>query len=100
MGVIPGTSLSLMLTVGGGVVAAESGPAAAQHHWAGHVLLGMGIGLLLTTVIRAAARLVLARSAAAARKAQTLPAAGHHAVVTALPLRPASVVPIRGRHAA
>ncbi|WP_285245993.1 hypothetical protein [Pseudarthrobacter sp. efr-133-R2A-89] len=97
MGVISGTALSMMLTVGGVAMAAEGGPGAGQHYVAGHVLLGMGIGLFLTTWIRTAVRHILVRSTFGSRRT---PAAQEPATVTVLPLRAPSVVPLRGRHAA
>lgn len=100
MGVILGTALSVMLTVGGVAVAAEGAPGAVQHYAAGHVLLGMGIGLFLTTLIRAGARHVLARSTSTSRSAQAPQDYAGPGTVTVLPLRAASVVPLRGRHAA
>jgi hypothetical protein len=100
MGVTSGTAVSLMLTVVGAAVAAQGGQGAAQHYVAGHVLLGMGIGLFVTTFIRLGARLILARSTSAPRRAQTPQESADRATVTVLPLRPASVVPLRGRHAA
>jgi hypothetical protein len=95
MGAIFGTALSVMLTVGGAATAAG---AAGQYHLAGHVLLGLGIGLLVATLVRTGARLVLARQATRVRDAGRAHAAP--APVTVLPVRSASAVPLRGRHAA
>lgn len=100
MGIISGTVLSVMLTVGGVAVAAEGGAGAGQHFVAGHVLLGMGIGLFLTTWIRAAVRRILARSPFGSRRTPATQESADHATVTVLPLRAPSVVPLRGRHAA
>ena len=100
MGAIFGTALSLMLTVGGAAVAADRGVGGAQHYLAGHVLLGVGIGLLIATVLRTGLRRFLARAAAREGKAFTQGSIAEHASVTVLPLRPESVVPLRGRHAA
>ncbi|MFF1881855.1 hypothetical protein ACFVVC_10355 [Pseudarthrobacter sp. NPDC058196] len=100
MGVISGTALSVMLTVGGVAIAAEGGPGAVQHYVAGHALLGMGIGLFITTLIRTAARYVLARSTSASRRTQAVQEPADPASVTVLPLRAASVISLRGRHAA
>ncbi|MDJ0456867.1 hypothetical protein AB0284_13605 [Pseudarthrobacter phenanthrenivorans] len=93
MGAIFGTALSVMLTVGGAAAAAGG-----QYRLAGHVLLGLGIGLLAATVLRAGARMLLARQATRARNARLEPAAP--ATVTVLPVRSASAIPLRGRHAA
>ena len=99
MGAIFGTALSLMLTVGGAAVAALDGPGAARHYLTGHVLLGVGIGLLIATAIRLAARVLLARPTAA--RATTAPVQPVDAPpVTVLPVRAAPAVPLRGRHAA
>jgi len=100
MGAIFGTALSLMLTVGGAAVAAEGGPGAAQHYLAGHVLLGLGIGLLIATMLRTVARFLLARAASPAEKTMALPPGTDPATVTVLPLRSAAPMPMRGRHAA
>ncbi|WP_285318159.1 hypothetical protein [Pseudarthrobacter sp. lyk4-40-TYG-27] len=100
MGVISGTALSMMLTVGGVAMAAEGGPGAGQHYVAGHVLLGMGIGLFLTTWIRTAVRHILARSTFGSRRTPAAQEPADPATVTVLPLRAPSVVPLRGRHAA
>lgn len=102
MGAIFGTALSLMLAVGGAAVAAEGGPGAAQHYLAGHVLLGVGIGLLIATFLRAGARILLARQTLPARKADVLTPVAEPATatVTVLPVRSPSAVPLRGRHAA
>lgn len=100
MGAIFGTALSLMLTVGGAAVAAEGGPGAAQHYLAGHVLLGVGIGLMIATGLRAGVRLLLARATSQARSAPALPTESDSATVTVLPVRSAAPVPLRGRHAA
>ncbi|MDP9987525.1 hypothetical protein J2S98_002692 [Arthrobacter oryzae] len=94
MGAIFGTALSLMLTVGGAAVAAEGGPGAAQHYLAGHVLLGVGIGLLIATILRTAVRILLARRTAPADKTTAA------ATVTVLPVRSTAPMPMRGRHAA
>lgn len=108
MGTIFGTALSLMLTVGGAAVAAEGGPGAARNYLAGHVLLGLGIGLLAATLLRTAGRILLARRATPLPEA-SMPAISEPAApaavfpaapVTVLPVRPASAVPLRGRHAA
>lgn len=100
MSAIFGTALSLMLTVGGAAVAAEGGPGAARHYLAGHVLLGVGIGLLIATALRVALRLVLARPASRVRRLLVQPVAGESAAVTVLPVRSAQAVALRGRHAA
>ncbi|MDQ0732322.1 hypothetical protein [Arthrobacter sp. B1I2] len=100
MGAIFGTALSLILTVGGAVVAAEGGPGAAQYYLAGHVLLGVGIGLLIATMLRCGVRVLLARAASREPKASMKASIGEYASVTVLPVRTASVVPLRGRHAA
>ncbi|WP_457950072.1 hypothetical protein ACTAQI_05460 [Pseudarthrobacter sp. alpha12b] len=100
MGAIFGTALSLMLTVGGAVVAAAGGPGAAQHYLAGHVLLGVGIGLLIATALRIGARILLARPASPAREPAAPAPAVEVTPVTVLPVRTASTVPMRGRHAA
>ncbi|GGH91809.1 hypothetical protein ACFFGR_05190 [Arthrobacter liuii] len=100
MGAILGTALSLMLAVGGAAVAAEGGPAAARHYLAGHVILGVGIGLLIATILRAGVRILLARPASQARMSAALPPTSDTATVTVLPVRAAPAVPLRGRHAA
>ena len=100
MGAIFGTALSLMLTVGGAAVAAEGGPGAAQHYLAGHVLLGVGIGLMIATALRTGGRLLLARATSQARRTPALPTESEPATVTVLPVRSAAPVPLRGRHAA
>jgi len=100
MGAIFGTALSLMLTVGGAAVAAEGGPGAAQHYLAGHVLLGVGIGFLIATILRAGVRILLARATAPARETHVVPQAAEPAPVTVLPVRGTAAVPLRGRHAA
>jgi len=100
MGVISGTALSVMLTAGGVVIATEGGPGAVQHYEAGHVLLGMGIGLFVTTLIRTAARYILARPTRVSRRTPVVQEPADPATVALLPLRAAAVVPIRGRHAA
>ena len=100
MGAIFGTALSLMLTVGGAAVAAVGGPGAAQHYLAGHVLLGVGIGLLITTMLRAGSRILLARAASRADKIVALPPEADPATVTVLPIRSTAPMPMRGRHAA
>ena len=99
MGAIFGTALSLVLTVGGAAVAAERGPGAAQHYLAGHVLLGVGIGLLFATALRFGIRHLLARPGSQRRSAPVAPPAAELASVTVLPVRTASAVPLRGRHA-
>lgn len=98
MGAIFGTALSLMLTVGGAAVAALGGPGAARHYLTGHVLLGVGIGLLIATAIRMAARVLMARPTPPVR-GTTVPSVDA-APVTVLPVRSAPSVPLRGRHAA
>lgn len=105
MGAIFGTALSLMLTVGGAAVAAERGPGAAQHYLAGHVLLGVGIGLLCATAVRTGIRHLLARPGSQRRSAPVAPSAAEPAPVTVLPvtvlpIRTVSAEPLRGRHAA
>jgi hypothetical protein len=100
LGAIFGTALSLMLSVGGAVVAAEGGPDATRHYLAGHVLLGVGIGLLIATVLRSGMRVFLDRAASRVPSASVQAPTADHASVTVLPTRPAQVVPLRGRHAA
>ena len=100
MGAILGTALSLMLTVGGAAVAAEGGPGAAQHYLAGHVLLGVGIGLLIATILRAGARILLARRTSPAHETTALLPEADPATVTVLPIRSTVPMPMRGRHAA
>ncbi|WP_324645175.1 hypothetical protein [Pseudarthrobacter sp. LT1] len=100
MGAIFGTALSLALTLGGAAVAAAGGPGAAQHYLAGHVLLGVGIGLLIATALRTAARILMARPAPPVRVAAVPTPAVDTATVTVLPVRSASTLPLRGRHAA
>ncbi|UUL75361.1 hypothetical protein NG819_14165 [Pseudarthrobacter sp. Fe7] len=100
MGAIIGTALSLMLTVGGAAVAADGGPGAAQHYLAGHVLLGLGIGLLIATALRMVARVLVSRPAPPARETAVPASAVDIAPVTVLPVRTVSAVPLRGRHAA
>ncbi|TQJ36357.1 hypothetical protein [Arthrobacter sp. SLBN-122] len=100
MGAIFGTALSLMLTVGGAAVAADRGAGTAQHYLAGHVLLGVGIGLLIATVLRTGLRLLLARPASPVRPAPVAPPEAGYAPVTVLPVRTAPAAPLRGRHAA
>lgn len=65
---------------------------------AGHVLLGLGIGLLAARIVRMAVR----RSVRSMRPRATEVQAPSRAVatVTVLPVRAASVAPLRGRHAA
>lgn len=106
MGTVFGVAWSLMMTTGGAAVAAGAPFGAAGmggQYLAGHVLLGLGLGQLLAMVLRFAARRIL-------RNARTRPATvrdcavqvpeTHMATVTVLPVRPASVPPLRGRHAA
>ena len=100
MGAIFGTALSLMLTVGGAAVAALDGPGAARHYLAGHVLLGVGIGLMIATAMRTAARFLMARPTPPARGTMVPVASVDAAPVTVLPVRSARAVPFRGRHAA
>lgn len=100
MGAIFGTALSLMLSVGGAAVAAEGGPGATQHYLAGHVLLGVGIGLLIATILRTGARMLLARRTSPAGKSTSFAPGADTATVTVLPVRSAAPVPMRGRHAA
>lgn len=100
MSAIFGTALSLMLTVGGAAVAAEGGPGAAQHYLAGHVLLGVGIGLLIATILRMGVRILLARRTSSAHKATPLTPQADPATVTVLPIRSTAPMPMRGRHAA
>lgn len=100
MGGILGMALSLMLAVGGAAVAAEGGPGAAQHYVAGHVLLGVGIGLLIATLLRAGFRLLRARTTSRTARIPVHPPAAGPARVTMLPVRTAPAVPLRGRHAA
>jgi len=100
MGAIFGTALSLMLTVGGAAVAADRGAGTAQHYLAGHVLLGVGIGLMIATVLRTGLRLLLARQASPVRTAPVAPPEAEYAPVTVLPVRNAPAAPLRGRHAA
>ena len=100
MGAIFGTALSLMLTIGGAAVAVDRGVGAAQHHLAGHVLLGVGIGLLIATALRTGLRLLLAGPASPARTAPVAPPEAEYAPVTVLPVRTARTAPLRGRHAA
>ncbi|MHC6595017.1 hypothetical protein [Arthrobacter sp. C152] len=100
MGAILGTALSLTLTISGAAVAAGSGPAAAGNHLAGHVLLGVGIGLLAATALRLAARLLIDWAVARTPEPAGQPSRADEAVVTLLPARPAPVAPLRGRHAA
>jgi len=100
MGAIFGTALSLMLTVGGAAVAALDGPGAARHYLAGHVLLGVGIGLMIATAMRTAARFLMARPTPPARGTMVPVASVDAAPVTVLPVRSAPAVPLRGRHAA
>jgi len=106
MGAIFGTALSLMLTVGGAAVAALDGPGAARHYLAGHVLLGVGIGLMIATAMRTAARFLMARPTQPAHGTMVpvpvplrVPSVDA-APVTVLPVRSAPAVPLRGRHAA
>ncbi|WP_246839686.1 hypothetical protein [Pseudarthrobacter sp. NIBRBAC000502771] len=102
MGAIFGTALSLMLTVGGAAVAALDGPGAARHYLAGHVLLGVGIGLMIATAMRTAARFLMARPTQPAHGTMVpVPVPSVDAApVTVLPVRSAPAVPLRGRHAA
>lgn len=99
MGAIFGTALSMVLTVGGAAVAAGGGAGAGKYHLAGHVLLGLGIGLLIATLLRKGARILLSRQAFRARHGDLAPAPAL-ATVTVLPVRTQSAVPLRGRHAA
>lgn len=99
MGAIFGTALSVVLTVGGAAVAAGGGAGAGTYHLAGHVLLGLGIGLLMATLLRKGARSLLSRKASRPRHADLEPAPAL-ATVTVLPVRAGSAVPLRGRHAA
>jgi hypothetical protein len=101
MGTVFGVAWSLMLTAGGAAVAADAPFGAVGlggQYLAGHVLLGLGIGHLLVMVVRFAARRILraARTRPVAIQAPEAPMAS----VTILPARPASVPPLRGRHAA
>ncbi|MDQ0144538.1 hypothetical protein [Pseudarthrobacter niigatensis] len=100
MGAIFGTALSLMLTVGGAAVAALDGPGAARHYLAGHVLLGVGIGLMIATAMRTAARFLMARPTPTARGTMVPVPSVDAAPVTVLPVRSGPAVPLRGRHAA
>ncbi|MDQ0769228.1 hypothetical protein QF031_001977 [Pseudarthrobacter defluvii] len=100
MGAIFGTALSLVLTVGGAAVATEGGPGAAQHYLAGHVLLGVGIGLLIATLMRAGVRMLLARASSQSRKPTSAQPEASPATVTMLPVRSTAPAPMRGRHAA
>lgn len=100
MGAILGTALSLTLTISGAAVAAGGGPATAGNHLAGHVLLGVGIGLLTATALRLAARLVIDRAVARTSEPAMQPSRADAAVVTLLPARQVPVAPLRGRHAA
>jgi hypothetical protein len=100
MGAIFGTALSLILTVGGAAVAAEGGPGAAQHYLAGHVLLGVGIGFLIATILRAGVRMLLVRRTSRAHETTAPAPEADPATVTVLPIRSTAPMPIRGRHAA
>ncbi|WP_258805815.1 hypothetical protein [Pseudarthrobacter sp. NS4] len=107
MGTVLGVAWSLMMTTGGAAVAAGAPFGAAGmggQYLAGHVLLGLGLGQLLAMVLRSAARRIL-------RNARPRPVGTygdgavqapepHLATVTVLPVRQASVPPLRGRHAA
>lgn len=99
MGAILGTALSLTLTISGAAVAAGGAPAAGSH-LAGHVLLGIGIGLLAASVIRFAARLVMARAHAREDEPPVQQSRADATVVALLPAHRAHTAPLRGRHAA
>lgn len=105
MGTICGVAWSMMLMAGGAVMAAGAPFGAlglGGQYLAGHVLLGLGIGLLAARVVRVAAR----RSVKALRPRTEVSTADVQApsravaAVTILPVRPASMPPLRGRHAA
>ncbi|MCT9625384.1 hypothetical protein HWD94_09640 [Pseudarthrobacter equi] len=117
MGAVFGVAWSLMLTAGGAAVAASApygGAAPGGQYLAGHVLLGVGIGQLAAVLLRAAFQGALGRlraHAASGRGPQAvagaaaaeceIAAAPGPARVSTLPMRPpASLAPLRGRHAA
>ena len=98
MGAVVGTVWSLLVSAAGTAVSATAPFGAAGHgaqYLAGHVLLGLGLGQLAAILLRIAVRRIVRRAGARIQPQQAQPA-----VVTALPARPASVVPLRGRHAA
>lgn len=101
MGTVFGVAWSLMLTAGGAAVAAGAPFGAAAlggQYLAGHVLLGVGLGQLLAMLLRLTARRIL--HVARTRSARVQQPEDSMANVMVLPVRQASVPPLRGRHAA
>ena len=110
MGTVFSVAWSMMLTAGGAAVAAGASAGAAglgQFYFAGHVLLGLGLGYFTVILLRLAVRRVLnnIRSRSVPAQAPDVPlAAGAPdvplATVSVLPVRPAAAPVLRGRHAA
>ena len=110
MGTVFGVAWSMMLTAGGAAVAAGASAGAAglgQFYFAGHVLLGLGLGYFAVILLRVAVRRVLKsiRSRSVTTEAPDVPLATGTpdvalATVSVLPARPAAVPVLRGRHAA
>lgn len=106
MGTVFAVALSMMLTAGGAAVAASAPFGAAAlggQYLAGHALLGIGLGHLAVILLKAGARHAAGkfRARTTIGQAATAQAPGPRlATVSVLPVRTASVTPLRGRHAA
>lgn len=106
MGTICGVAWSMMLMAGGAVMATGAPFGAlglGGQYLAGHVLLGLGIGLLAARVLRGATRRsvkALRPRTAEVSAAEVQAPSRAVAAVAVLPVRPASMPPLRGRHAA
>ncbi|TLM86559.1 hypothetical protein FDW83_02105 [Pseudarthrobacter sp. NamE2] len=101
MGTVLGVAWSTMLTAGGAAVTAGASLGAAGLgglYFAGHVLLGIGIGHLAAILLRVAVRRLIRNTRSRTVEGQVPEAP--LATVAVLPLRPAAVPPLRGRHAA
>lgn len=101
MGTVLAAAAALMLTATGATATITAPLGAAGYggqYLAGHVLLGLGLGYSVAILVRVAfkrlaARLAISKTGVASPPTPT-------AVVTVLPVRPAAMLPLRGRHAA
>ncbi|WP_411376290.1 hypothetical protein ACLH0K_08230 [Arthrobacter sp. MPF02] len=101
MGTVLGAAWSMVLTAGGAAVTAGATLGAAGLgglYFAGHVLLGIGIGHLAAILLRVAASRFI-RNIRSRTVEEQVPEAPLASVVV-LPVRRAAVPPLRGRHAA
>ncbi len=103
MGTIIAAASALAVTVTGAAAALSAPFGAAGNggqYLAGHVLLGLGLGHSIAIVLRIATRRFVTGRSGGKETAGAAPTPAHMATVTALPARPAAMVPLRGRHAA